>query len=138
VPEVPAPDDPPPASAGVLWAGTTGAGAGAGVGVEGGVVEVEEDAGAWLDAAAWRLTRLCRCGLGAGAVFSDTSCPENEAASAASRVGAVGRRFTVACNFAACAVDPPPLAAREIPKAAANATTATATPHATTLATPTA
>jgi hypothetical protein len=38
-------------------------------------------------------------------------------------------------GFAACAVEPP-LAAREIPNAAPNATTATATPSATSLATP--
>jgi hypothetical protein len=75
--------------------------------------------------------------LGAGGSFSDTSWPEKDAASAVSLTGGAVRA-AVAGGFAAWAVEPPPLAAREIPNAAPKATTTTATPSATSLATSTA
>jgi hypothetical protein len=81
------------------------------------------------------LARLCAAGFTAGGSFNDTSWPEKAAASAVSLAGVAAGRFA---GLAACAVDPPPLAAREMPKAAQNATTATAAPSATSLATGTA
>lgn len=76
--------------------------------------------------------------MGAAGSFNDTSWPEKDAASAVSLTGVGAVRFAIAGGFAAWAVDPPPVTAREIPNAAPNATTTTATPSATSLATSTA
>ncbi|MGO9908542.1 MAG: hypothetical protein ACLP4R_21450 [Solirubrobacteraceae bacterium] len=124
-----------------LCAGATGGGDEVDVDVEGGADEADEAeeagdaAAAELDATEGCLARLCAGGFTEGGSFNDTSWPEKAAASAVSLAGVAAGRFA---GFAACAVDPPPLAARDMPKAAPNATTANAAPSATTLATGTA